>query len=103
MAQHLVLAMLAAPLLLAGATGAARAAHASAGRPRRRAGRLLHARALRLLTSPPLAFALFAATILATHLTPCFDAAVRHPGLHALEHALYLATALPVLGAHRRR
>jgi cytochrome c oxidase assembly factor CtaG len=101
MAEHIVLTMIATPLLLAGAPVRLALRTLPPGGPRGRAGRALHA--LRLVFSPPVAFALFAATILATHLTPFFDAAARHAGLHALEHALYLTTALlfwaPIVGA----
>jgi putative membrane protein len=101
MAEHLALTMVAPPLLLMGAPLRLALRTLPAGGPRRAAGRALHA--LRPLVFPPVAFALFATTILATHLTPFFDAAVRHPGLHVLEHVLYLTTALlfwaPVVGA----
>jgi putative membrane protein len=100
MAEHLVLTMVAPPLLLAGAPVRLALRTLPPGGARRRAGRALHA--LRFLAAPPVAFSLFAATILATHLTPFFDAAVRHSGLHLLEHTLYLTTALlfwaPIVG-----
>jgi cytochrome c oxidase assembly factor CtaG len=100
MAEHLVLMMVAPPLLLAGAPVRLMLRTLPPGGPRRRAGRVLHA--LRFLAAPPVAFVLFGAAILATHLTPFFDAAVRHPGLHALEHLVYLTAALlfwaPIIG-----
>lgn len=55
---------------------------------------LLRSRALRAALWPPLACLAFVAVQLAFHLTPLFDAALEHEGLHALEHLLFLATAL---------
>lgn len=55
---------------------------------------LLHSRPLRLALWPPLAFLAFVATQLAFHLTPLFDDALRGGTLHAVEHLLFLATAL---------
>ncbi len=49
-----------------------------------------------MLGHPAGALALFAGTVLAIHLTGFFDAAERHPALHALEHALLLLTPLPL-------
>ena len=109
MAQHLLIAMVAAPLLVAGAplTLALRA-----GRPptRRRLTVLLSAPAARTLVHPVTTWALFAAVLLGSHFTPLYDAAVRSDALHAVEHAAYLWAALlfwlPVLteplGARRR-
>jgi cytochrome c oxidase assembly factor CtaG len=43
---------------------------------------------------PPLAWAAFVATQLAFHLTPLFGDALRIEAVHALEHVVFLATAL---------
>lgn len=87
MAQHLLLTLAAPPLLLAGAplTLAMRTL------PRAHARALLR---LRSLSRPAVGWAAFSAVLLATHVPVFYDAAVRHPALHALEHGLYLAAAL---------
>jgi len=100
MVEHMVLTLVAAPLLVAGAplTLALRASRA-----RRRLAGLLRSRVISTLTHPAIAFALLPAALLLTHFTPFYDYALRHDWAHALEHALYLGAALlfwtPVLGA----
>jgi cytochrome c oxidase assembly factor CtaG len=102
MAQHLVLVLVAAPLLVAGAP-VALALRALPRDDARRLAAALRSRPARLLTDPLVTWPLFVATTLATHLTGFYDAALRHPPLHAAEHLLYLTTALlfwlPALGS----
>jgi cytochrome c oxidase assembly factor CtaG len=85
MIQHLVLTLVAPPLLIA-------------GRPLELALRAGHRgvleRIVRLRVPPLAAWAAFVVVMAGTHLPPFYDAAVRHPLLHELEHALYLASAL---------
>jgi putative membrane protein len=100
MAEHMVLTLAAAPLLVAGAP--LQLALRASDRPARaRIARLLRAAAP--LTHPAVAFALLPAALLATHLTPFYDFALRHPWAHALEHVLYTGAAIsfwtPVIGA----
>lgn len=101
MVQHMLMTMVAPPLLLLGAplTLLLRSSRSV----RRPLSRLLHSRAARLLTRPLVAWFLFAAVMVASHLTPFYQAALESGGLHALEHALYLATGflfwLPVVDA----
>jgi putative membrane protein len=92
MVQHMLMTMVAPPLLLLGAplTLLLRSVRSV----RRPLSRLLHSRAARYLTRPPVAWALFAAATVATHLTPFYGAALESASLHALEHAMYLATGL---------
>jgi len=99
MAEHVQLTALAAPLLVLGAphTLALRALH---GEPRVALARLFgHAR----LDNPFVTLPLFAVVMLATHVTPLFDYANRHPIAHGAEHALLLFSAIlfwvPVLAA----
>ncbi len=96
MVQHLLLVLVAAPLLVASRPGAA----LLAGLPRRPV--LLHRPVPRALTHPLVAWVAFAATGWAVHFTPLFDLALRHPAVHAAEHALFLGSALvfwrPVVG-----
>lgn len=100
MLQHLVLTMVAAPLLVLGAPVEAllRALPAPAGR------RLV--RALRRLANPLLAWTLFVGVQWATHMTPFYELAVERSWVHICEHALYVASALlfwwPVFGRPAR-
>jgi cytochrome c oxidase assembly factor CtaG len=101
MVQHLLLAFVAAPLLagsrctgvlLAGLPPRANAAFRS----------LWRSPLVRVVTHPIVSWALFAATGWVVHFSPLFDAALRHPLVHAIEHVLFLGTALlfwrPVVG-----
>jgi putative membrane protein len=93
MVQHLVLTMVVPPLLVLGrplallVRGGPRAA-------RRPAAGLLRSRAARALARPGVALAIFAAVLVATHVPAFYDAALRTPALHDLEHVLYLGASL---------
>ena len=93
MVQHLLLTMVAAPLLLLGApvTLALRrgrdAAHG--GSPR-----LLRSAPARVLGNPLVAWALFFVVLWGIHFTSLYEAALRNDGVHALEHIALLVTAL---------
>jgi len=106
MAQHLLLTLVAAPLLLLGQP-VALALRVMSPERRRRWLRIGNGRAVRLASSPVLAWAAFAAAGWAIHFSPLFDAALRSQPLHVAEHALFLATALlfwwPVVGGHPGR
>ncbi len=106
MAQHLLLTLVAAPSLLLGQPGVLALRVVSPER-RRRWLRVGHGRVGRFLSSPFVAWTLFAAAGWAIHFSPLFDAALRSRPLHAAEHALFLATALlfwwPVVGGQPGR
>ena len=103
MVQHLLLAMVAPPLLALGApvTLALRVApmslRSSVLLP------ILHSRVVRAVSWPPVGWTLFAVVMWATHFSPLFDAALENPALHDVEHLLYLTAGLlfwwPVIGA----
>ena len=101
MAQHLLLVLGAAPLLIASRPGPALVAGlpAWAGGAVRAVARWS---AVRVLASPLVAWVVFAATGWAVHFTGLFDLALRNPLVHAAEHVLFLASGLlfwlPVLG-----
>ncbi len=98
MGQHLLLTMMAAPLLLLGnplplvlwgLPSRARRPLAATLRPRAR----LRA-ALSALTSLPVAGVLHVTTLWIWHLPFLYDAAVEHEVVHAVEHATFFATAI---------
>lgn len=102
MVQHMLIALIAPPLLIAGAPVTVALGALSPG-PRRSLARALGSRVVHRLTWPPLALALFAVALVATHIPTFYDLALRSPAVHVAEHALYLVTALvfwaPLVGS----
>jgi cytochrome c oxidase assembly factor CtaG len=102
MVQHLLLTMVAAPLLVLGAPVTLALRASTPAFRRRWLLPLLRSRPVRLLSAPPLAWAQFALVLWASHFSPLYEAAVRNDGVHALEHLLYVASAVlfwsPVVG-----
>jgi len=102
MVQHMLLELVAAPLLLAGApiTLTLRVA-----RPTIRKGLLavLHSRLVRLISFPVVAWMLFAVMNWGWHFSTLYDQALESQALHHLQHASFLGAALlfwwPVVGA----
>jgi putative membrane protein len=94
MVQHLLLTLVAAPLIALGApiTTLLRAATPNVRRtvllP------ILHSRLLRLLSFPVVSWLVFAGVMWGTHFSPLFDASLEDPLIHDLEHALYLGAGL---------
>jgi cytochrome c oxidase assembly factor CtaG len=103
MVQHLLLAMVAAPLLVMAAPVTLLLRFASADARRRWILPILHSRPVRVLSAPPVAWGIFAGVMWFSHFSPLFDAALEEELLHRLEHALFLGSALlfwwPVVGA----
>jgi putative copper resistance protein D len=95
MVQHLVLVMLAAPLLLLGApvllilrVSSRRIRHAYLVP-------VLRSRVVRALTDPYVGWLMFAGVLVGTHFSPFFDYSLRHPLVHQfIEHPLFLGAAL---------
>jgi cytochrome c oxidase assembly factor CtaG len=102
MTQHLLLTMVAAPLLLLGAPVTLLLRASSSEVRKRWILPVLHSRVVRTLSNPFVAWTLFAAVMWTSHFSPLFEAALQDPFIHELEHLLYLATALlfwwPVVG-----
>jgi cytochrome c oxidase assembly factor CtaG len=101
MAQHLLLTLLAPPLLALGAP-ITLALRSTRPQTARLLSRLLRSVPAVVLSDPVVGWALFVGVALVIHLTPLFDLALRSSGAHALEHALWLAAALvywwPIVG-----
>lgn len=103
MVQHLLLAMVAPPLLAFGApvTLALRASGANLRRSLLLP--VLHSRLVKTVAWPPVGWTAFAVVMWVTHFSPLFNAALEDEALHSAEHLLYLAAGLlfwwPVIGA----
>jgi putative membrane protein len=106
MVQHMLLELVAAPLLLLGApaTLALRAASPSV---RRQLLVLLHSWPSALLTFPLVTWLIFAGVNWGWHFSTLYDQALESPPLHYLQHATFLGAALlfwwPVVGADPAR
>jgi putative membrane protein len=102
MVQHMLLELVAAPLLLLAAP-ATLALRAAAPPVRRRLLALLHSRAVAVLTFPLLTWLVFAAVNWGWHFSGLYDQALENPPLHYLQHATFLLAALlfwwPVVAA----
>ena len=102
MVQHLLLTLVAPPLLLyAGPITLILRAVPPSFR-RRWILPILHARLLRLLAFPVVAWVLFAGVMWGSHFSPLFDASLENVWIHRLEHGLFIGAALlfwwPVVG-----
>jgi putative copper resistance protein D len=96
MVQHLLVALAAPALLLAGAP--VRLALGSRSRTvRRMLATVLSSRGIRALGRPATGLALFATVMLATHLTGLFQLALEHPVVHDLEHGAYFLSGVVLL------
>jgi cytochrome c oxidase assembly factor CtaG len=102
MVQHMLLELVAAPLLLAGApiTLALRAATPLV---RRRLLAILQSRIVHAVSFPVVAWLLFAAVNWGWHFSVLYDQALENQALHYFQHATFLAAALlfwwPIIGA----
>jgi len=94
MVQHLLLTLVAAPLI---ALGAPITTLLRAATPNVRLTvilPILHSRVLRVVSFPVVAWVVFAGVMWGTHFSPLFDRSLQDPVVHDLEHALYLGAAL---------
>jgi putative membrane protein len=103
MVQHLLLAMVAPPLLALGAPITLLLRIASPRARQRVILPLLHSRVVRVIASPFVAWPVFAIAMWLTHFSPLYNAALEDPTLHVGEHMVYLAAGLlfwwPVVAA----
>jgi cytochrome c oxidase assembly factor CtaG len=101
MIQHLLLIMVAPPLLVVGEPFTL-LLHASRNPLHSWAKRVIRSRVVSFLTWPPFGLVAYIVTIVATHLTGLTDLTLRNPLLHDAEHVLYLVVGylffLPLLG-----
>jgi putative copper resistance protein D len=101
MIQHLLLTLLAPPLLALGAP-IALALRATRPATAKILSRLLRSDLALVLSNPVVGWTLFVGVGFAIHLTSLFDLALRSTVVHALEHALWLGAALvywwPIVG-----
>lgn len=103
MAQHMVLTMVAAPLIMIGSPVSLLLRRLPRPAARRLVAYAERSSWLRVLTAPLLGWGLLSALQLAIYLTPLFELAEQHPLLHAGEHLALFAAALlfwrPIVGA----
>ena len=92
MAQHELLMLVAAPLIVIGRPLAA-GMWCLPRRLRARAARLQHSKVWRVLTLPAIALALHVLTRLVWHVPAAFDAALASEAIHAFQHFTFFATA----------
>ncbi len=102
MVQHLMLIMVAPPLLVAGQP-VTLLLHASRNPLHTWAKRVIRSRVVTFLTWPPFTLAAYAAVIVSTHLTSLVTTTITHPLWHDAEHAAYLLVGylffLPIVGS----
>jgi putative membrane protein len=103
MVQHLLLTMVAPPLL---ALGAPVTLVMRAVRPvtrRRLLLPVLHSRLVRVAASPLVAWPIFTAVMWFAHFSPIYEAALENPAIHVVEHMVFLTAGLlfwwPVVAA----
>lgn len=103
MVQHLVLTMVAPPLLALGAPVTLLLRVASPGARHRFMLPVLHSWPVKAISWPPVGWTFFAVVMAATHFSPLFNAALENEALHSGEHLLYLLAGVlfwwPVIGA----
>jgi cytochrome c oxidase assembly factor CtaG len=101
MVQHLLLLMVAPPLLVVGQP-ATLLLHASRNPVHTWTKNLLRSRVVTWITWPPFGVALYVGVIVGTHLTGFMNVVLSHDTVHQAEHVLYLVAGylyfLPLIG-----
>jgi cytochrome c oxidase assembly factor CtaG len=101
MIQHLLLLMVAPPMLVLGQP-ATLLLHASRNPLHTWTKKFLRSRVIAAITWPPLGFVLYAGVIIGTHLTGFMNLVLANEAVHDGEHVLYLAAGylyfLPLIG-----
>jgi cytochrome c oxidase assembly factor CtaG len=94
MVQHVLLMLVAAPLLALAAPITLILRVSSAGTRQRWLLPMLHSRVVRFMSHPVTAWIMFAAMMWAVHFSPLFEGSLEDPLIHDLEHVLFLTGAL---------
>lgn len=94
MVQHVLLMLVAAPLLVLGTPLTVLVLSLSVRGRRQITTPALRSRGGRWMLSPRVGWTSFVVVLCGSHLPAVYDAAVAHEGLHAVEHATYLLTAM---------
>jgi len=94
MVQHILLTLVAAPLIALGAPVTLLLRVATPAVRRRWILPVLHSRILRIVSFPVVAWVALAAVMWGTHFSALFDVALENRFVHDLEHLLYLVAAL---------
>jgi cytochrome c oxidase assembly factor CtaG len=94
MVQHIILTLVAPPLIALGAPITLLLRLARPETRRRWILPALHSRVIRALSFPVVAWVLFAGVMWATHFSAVFDRALEDPLVHDLEHVAYLGAGL---------
>ena len=101
MVQHLLLLMVAPPLLVVGQPGTL-LLHASRNPVHTWAKRAMRSKVVSFLTFPAVGVVLYTGTIVGTHLTGFMNLVMTHEAVHEGEHVLYLVAGylyfLPLIG-----
>jgi cytochrome c oxidase assembly factor CtaG len=101
MVQHVLLLMVAPPLLLLGRP-VTLLLHATRNPAHSAVKRFVRSQLVSTVTFPLLGVVLYIATVVATHLTGFMNLTLQHPFAHDLEHVLYLVVGylyfLPLIG-----
>jgi len=94
MVQHILLMLVAAPLLALAAPVTLILRLSSSGTRRRWILPVLHSHAVRVVAHPVSAWVMFSVMMWATHFSPLFNASLEDPLIHDIEHVLFLSGAL---------
>jgi cytochrome c oxidase assembly factor CtaG len=94
MVQHVLLMLVAAPLIALAAPITLVLRLSSPETRREWILPVLHSRVVRILAHPVVAWLMFAAMMWAVHFSPLFDASLEDPLVHNVEHVLFLTGAL---------
>jgi putative copper resistance protein D len=94
MVQHILLALVAAPLIALSAPITLMLRVSSPQTRRRWILPVLHSRVVRVLAFPVVAWIIFAGVMWVSHFSALFDAALEDTFVHDLEHVLFLGSAL---------
>ena len=93
MIQHILLMLVAAPLVALGAPVTLLLRVTAPQTRRQWILPVLHSRFVRVLGHPVVAWVMFTSMMWVTHFSPLFDAALEDPLIHDLEHAIFLGSA----------